>query len=326
MYKAVIINDGYSEIRNEHIIHLVYGGGRLQKLATMVDLFPEIITSDSFEAHLDVLRGAEVIFSSWGFPALSDDQLTLMPNLEILLYAAGATRGFREPLLKKGIRISSATAANAIPVAEFALSHLLLAGAGFYRSSREYKKPKSSKTIDRYQGQGNYGNRIAILGNGTVSKQLQYFLGQHDIEVVEVASRLEERATTLEEAFSTCSAIVNLFPDVDHCAGIYNRALFASMMHSSVFINCGRGRQVNERDLISILKIRPDLTAILDVQFPEPPKTGSELYSLPNVRLSPHIAGSKGNELLRMGDYMIEEFKRFQCGKTLKYEVQADQL
>ena len=326
MLKAAFINDGFPLIKEEHIINLVFGLGRREKLAGMVDLHPEIITTDSLEAHRDVLMDVDVVFSTWGFPELSESQLDLMPNFKVVFYAAGATSSFREPLLKRGIRISSATSANAIPVAEYALSHMLMAGAGFYRNSRECTDPVHASAGNSYRGHGNYAKRVAILGNGTISKLLQDFLSHHEIEVIEVASREAKRTISLEEAFSTSYAIVNLFPDVEDNGGVYDRALFSSMIDGAVFINCGRGRQVNEADLISVFKERPDLTAILDVQWPEPPVAGSELYTLPNVYLSSHLAGSKAAELVRMGDYMLTEFEHFQRDEPMQYEVLWNQL
>ncbi len=321
MLKAAFINDGCPVIKDGHVINLVYGLGRREKLAGMADLYPEIITTDSMEAHRDALAEVEVVFSTWGFPELDERQLDMMPKLKVVFFAAGATSSFREPLLKRGIRICSATSANAIPVAEYALSHVLLAGAGFYRNSRECTDPEHASAANSFRGHGNYAKRVAVLGHGTISKKLQEYLSHHEVEVIEVASRVAKRTISLEEAFSTCYAIVNLFPDVADNGGVYDRSLFSKMIDSAVFINCGRGRQVNEADLISVFKERPDLTAILDVQWPEPPVAGSELYTLPNVYLSSHIAGSKAAELVRMGDYMLTDFEHYQRGEALEYEV-----
>ncbi len=323
---AAFINDGYARFVGDHVIDQVYGRGRREKLAGIARLHPEIISSQQFDACRDVLGAVEVVFSTWGFPCLDSKQLDRMPNLKALFYAAGATRHFRQPLLDRGIKVCSATAANAIPVAEFALSQILLAGAGYFRNSRECTDPSASGMAGSFRGHGNFEGRVAILGNGTVSRTLQQFLSHHDLEVVVVPSREAERTLSLEEAFATAFAVLNLFPDVDELAGIYDERLFCSMKDSAVFINCGRGRQVNEADLIKAMKLRPDLTALLDVQWPEPPVAGSELYTLPNIRLSAHIAGAKSAELVRLADYMIEDFHRFERGEALKYEVQPDQL
>lgn len=69
------------------------------------------------------------------------------------------------------------------------------------------------------------------------------------------------------------------------------------------------------------MKDRPDVTAILDVTYPEPPVKESLLYELPNAIITPHIAGSEGAECGRMGAYMLEEFKRYLNGEQLKWQI-----
>ena len=94
----------------------------------------------------------------------------------------------------------------------------------------------------------------------------------------------------------------------------------------ATFINTGRGRQVDEEGMIQVLKKRPDLTALLDVLTQEPPQADSELRTLPNVRLSSHIAGSLNDELKRMSEFVIEDFRRFAQGEPMLYEIREEML
>ena len=103
-------------------------------------------------------------------------------------------------------------------------------------------------------------------------------------------------------------------------------AHFAAMLPYATFINTGRGAQVVEQELIDTLKARPDLMAILDVTFPEPPVSNSPLYTLPNCILTPHIAGSSGHEVRRMGAYMMAEYENYVHGKATQYEVTTEML
>ena len=66
---------------------------------------------------------------------------------------------------------------------------------------------------------------------------------------------------------------------------------------------------------------RSDVQAIIDVTWPEPPAATSPLYALPNVALTPHLAGSVGPECRRMGEAMREEFARFRAGEKLRWEL-----
>ncbi len=304
----------------------VFCAGRCEKLAEISNLYPERITGQNFEQHADRLSDIEVIFSTWGMPRLTDAQVKKLKKLKAVLYAAGATKYFRKPFLHNGIVVCSAVKANAVPVAEFALAQVILAGAGYFRNSRECTDSFHTCQKNSFRGLGNYGRRVSILGNGSISNLLQKFLACHDLEVVVIPARAKLRTISLEEAFASSFALVNLFPDRDDNSGVFGKDLFQRMPDSAVFINVGRGRQVNEAELVEVMKSRPDLTALLDVQYPEPPDDGSELYRLPNIRLSAHIAGSKGTELTRMADYMIDEFLRYSCGEPLLYQVEDHQL
>jgi len=97
------------------------------------------------------------------------------------------------------------------------------------------------------------------------------------------------------------------------------------MREGATFINTARGEVVNEAEMIEVLKARPDLTAILDVTFPEPAATDSPLRTLPNVLLTPHIAGSMGRECARMGRFAAEEISRFLVGSPLLGEITYEQ-
>ena len=76
--------------------------------------------------------------------------------------------------------------------------------------------------------------------------------------------------------------------------------------------------------MIKVLQERPDLTALLDVTWPEPPADGSLLWELPNVVISPHIGGTVGDECPRLSALAIDEFERWLQGEPLKQQVTAE--
>jgi phosphoglycerate dehydrogenase-like enzyme len=83
---------------------------------------------------------------------------------------------------------------------------------------------------------------------------------------------------------------------------------------------------VVEEDLVRILRERPDVTAVLDVTDPEPPEDGHPFYTLENCFLTPHIAGSLENEVVRMAEFMKDEFTLYLENKPLRYEVTEKML
>lgn len=305
-------------------IDYVYGNGRRDKVVEMTDMYPELITAENFEEHVDKLQELEVIFSTWGMVGLSEEQIGCLPALKAVFYAAGATDGFARPFLKRDIILCSAWQANAIPVAEFCVGQILLSLKGFFRNTREFTKPEAYKKA--YKGNGIFEETVALIGAGAIAQKTKELLEPYNIKVIIIPSRKENREISLEEAFSKSYVVSNHLPNRSDNVGVLNADLFRSMPSGGTFINTGRGAQVNETDLITVLRERPDLTALLDVTHPEPPLADSELYKLPNVLLSSHMAGSINNEVHRMADYMIEEFQRWNRSETLKYRVLEDML
>jgi phosphoglycerate dehydrogenase-like enzyme len=68
------------------------------------------------------------------------------------------------------------------------------------------------------------------------------------------------------------------------------------------------------------------LTAVLDVTDPEPPQADDPLFTLPNVIVTPHIAGSHGRECQRMASYMVEELRRYLAGQPLRWRVTREMI
>jgi phosphoglycerate dehydrogenase-like enzyme len=99
---------------------------------------------------------------------------------------------------------------------------------------------------------------------------------------------------------------------------------FELMKPRATFINTARGALIRETEMCEVLKRRSDLTALLDVVWPEPPAPDSPLFSLPNIILTPHIAGSRDRECRRMGRLMIEEFDRWNRGEKLQWAISEE--
>ena len=143
----------------------------------------------------------------------------------------------------------------------------------------------------------------------------------------ERAEALGVKKASLEEIFETCHIVSNHLANKPETVGIIRRDLLARMGEYSVFINTGRGAQVDMEALIDEMRAHPARTAILDVTDPqEPPKEDSPLYTLENVILTPHIAGSIGLETHRMADYMYEEYKAVASGNPPKHAVSIEML
>lgn len=315
----------------------VYGAERIEWLKKNTILYPKIVTLENLNKELPELAQTEVIFSTWGMLPLTEKQIAAMPQLKAVFYAAGSVQAFATPFLNRNIIVTSAVEANSIPVAEFCLGQILLALKGYFSNTRKAKQGPWNNTQKFMTGHGVYGETIALLGIGAISRHLLRLLKNFNIRVIAVSNYLQsrpkevaelgiDRLVSLEEAFREAYVISNHLSDESDNRGVLRKEYFASMRSGATFINTGRGAQVNETGLFEVMKFRPDLNALLDVTFPEPPEPDSPLRSLDNIWLSTHIAGSINDEVKRMADYMLDEFRRWLKDESLHYAVNKKKI
>ena len=295
-----------------------------------------VYTKEEVLSEPEKFKATEYVFSTWGMPTFTEEEIKrCLPSLKAVFYGAGTVQAFARPFLNCGVKVFSAWAANAVPVAEYTVAQIILANKGFFSSSRIAKtgdRKAASQCFHSYPG--NYEVKIGIIGAGMIGKLVIKMLKNYNLEVLvfdpflpdEKAKELGVRKVDLEAIFKECQVVSNHLANNEQTQGMLHGKLFESMLPYSTFINTGRGAQVVEADLINTLKKRSDLTALLDVTLPEPPESDSELYTLPNCILTPHIAGSAGNEVRRMGEYMKAEYANFTSDKPCQYEVTLKML
>lgn len=262
---------------------------------------------------------------------MDEDFLKAAPALKAIFYAGGTVRYFAtEALWARGVRLTTAQAINAIPVSEFAASAILLGLKRFWHhadATRRHRTFASNRPLH-----GAYGSRVGLLSYGIIARQTRARLRALEIEVLVYDPYLDEteaaaegiRKVSLDDLFSACDVVSVHTPLIPETVGLVGRRQLERMKPGAVFLNTARGEIVNEPELIAVLTLRPDLQAVLDVTAPEPPLPDSPLYTLPNVVLTPHIAGSVGPECLRMGHAMADEFERYRAGADLRWEISVD--
>lgn len=303
----------------------------LEMLPTM---YPMEVLRDP-ATDLSVLRDVEYAFSSWGMPTLTEEEIRkILPNLKAVFYAAGSVQYFALPYMRCGVKIFSAWAANGVPVAEVTASEIILANKGFFQTMQVTGKDWPNHSFGAPYI-GNYDTPVGIIGAGMIGTMVIERLKAYRLKVKvfdpfmseERAKALGvEKVNDLPTLFGECMVISNHLANNPQTERMIDKKCFDRMDPKGVFINTGRGMTVVEEDLIAAMKAEPGRVAVLDVTWPEPPVEGSELYTLPNVILTPHMAGSIGNEVQRMGEYMFEEFTALTSGKPTRWEVSEKML
>jgi phosphoglycerate dehydrogenase-like enzyme len=305
----------------------------LTELGQLVDTpWPVFDPSQWREAKCE-LQSADFIFSTWGMPLLDEEFLAAAPNLKAVFYAAGSVKGFvTDAGWERGILVSSAWVANSIPVAEYTLGTILLSLKRFWHCSRAMRLPQEQRVMEKTPGA--YRSKIGLVTLGAIGRSTLKLLAPLDLTVLahhpsltpEQAAELNVKLVSLEELFRECDVISLHTPWLPETEGMINGKLIASMKEGATLINTARGAIIAEEEMIEVLSSRPDLSAILDVTHPEPPAADSPLRTLPNVILTPHIAGSTDAECARMGKWMVDELRRYLEGAPLQYLVKKETL
>ena len=289
------------------------------------------------EIRLNPMPETEYIFGTWGFPVMEEAEIAaLFPKLKMVLYAAGSVQFFARPFLARGVRVCSAWAANAVPVAEFAAAQIVLANKGYFQLSERYRKgAEGAVTYAMGFQEGNYGAKVGLLGAGMIGQHVIRLLKAYALEIwvydpyisAEKAAALGVVKKELAEVFANCRTVSNHMANKPETVGVLGYTLFSSMLPNATFINTGRAAQVVKADLLRAMAECPDRTALLDVTDPEEPLLpDSEYWDYPNVFHTPHRAGSMELETRRMAQYVMDEYARLLAGEPLLYEVTLEML
>lgn len=282
-------------------------------------------------------RDVKYLFTTWGAPVLAGEEIeALLPSLEAVFYAAGTVKYFALPYLNRGVHVFSAWAANGVPVAEFAASQILLANKGYFQSVIRYKRDGFAEVVPYgHNFPGNFDTKVGLIGLGKIGRMVLERLRTSRLEILawdkflsgEEIAALGARKASLEEIFSECQTVSNHLANVPETVGMLDYSLFSRMKSFAAFINTGRSAQLDMEGLKRAMREEPGRTALLDVTDPtEPLMPDDELFTIPNILISPHIAGSIQSEVRRMGEYMTEEYRRFAAGEKCLWEVTLNML
>ena len=314
----------------EHNWQLIYGPEEQRDIAAQVELItPTQIEPTQLSIWHGQLDSVEAIFSGWGMPKMDAVFFNIFPNLKVLFYGAGAVSGFvTDEVWQRDVAISNANVANGVSVAEYTTAQIILCLKQTWQQAQRVRQMQTFQAA-RTHVTGVYGSTVGLVSLGAIGRMVAERLRAFNVRLItydpfvsqEVAHSLNIELCSLDEVFQRSDVITCHTPWLPETVGMLTGALFRQMKPRASFINTARGAVIKENEMIQVLSERPDLFAVLDVTYPEPPPTDSPLYRLPNVLLTPHIAGSMDSECRRMGRMMVDELGRWLRGEPLQHRV-----
>ncbi|MFF4952647.1 hydroxyacid dehydrogenase [Streptomyces chattanoogensis] len=302
-------------------------GRHRARLAALARTDPHLVAhelADPTPPVRSALAAAEVLLTCWGAPPLTARVLEAAPRLRAVIHAAGSVKHhITDACWQRGIAVTSAAAANALPVAEYTLAAILFANKRVLHTAHRYRTLRAPHDWQHeLTGAGNHGRTVGVIGASRIGRRVIELLRPFDLRVLlhdpyvtpAEAARLGVTPVPLGTLCADSDVVTVHAPQLPATRHLLGAPELALMPDGATLINTARGSLVDEQALLAEL-LTGRLNAVLDVTEPDPPPPDSPLYDLPNVLLTPHIAGSLGGELHRMADLALDELERYAHGR-----------
>jgi phosphoglycerate dehydrogenase-like enzyme len=283
-----------------------------------------------------LLAEADILVTGWGCPMLTPDVLRAASRLRLIAHAAGTVKYTVDPTAyTSGIRVTHAAEANAVPVAEFTLAAILFANKRVFELRDLYRDDPTRRSAYRLMDEpiGNFRRTVGLVGASRIGRRVAALLAGFDLNVllydpfVRPEDPIAQQAELVDlDTLMARSDVVSVHaPSLPSTRGMIGSRQLKLMQDGAAFINTARGALVEEEALLAELQTGR-IHAVIDVTDPEVPPASSPFFSLPNVFLTPHVAGAIGTERARLGLMAVEEIERFVRGEPMLYEIAPELL
>lgn len=306
----------------------------LQQLETMANLVHhQGQEAASKEDLIAILPGADACITSWEVAPFDREVVDAADQLKLMVHLGGSVKRYlTDAVWERDIQVSSAAPALAIDVAETALGLILiglkrlwpLAGTvrgGGWRDSSFWPAGET------------FGRTVGVVGAGSVGRHVIDLLQAFSVDVLVSDPYLKpgdlpaEKANQadLDELLRRSDVVTLHAPGIASTKHMLDAEHLAIMKEEAVLVNTARGSLIDETALIERLEGHPQFFAFLDVTDPEPPPEDSPLRRLPNVVVTPHIAGCI-RSCARMSEWAVEELRRFFAGEQLQNRILPEEF
>jgi len=313
-------------------------GAPLKQSAAESGLALELVAlpeaADGRIADADAARADVAFFSSDVFPSHSAQFFSATRktiNLKWMqLFNAGIDHPVFASMLERGIKLTTASGTAAVPIAQTAITGLLLLARPFghwmaAQRERRWDPLHAPKLPRDLQGQ-----TVLVYGLGHIGKafaKLAQALGLRVIGARRSARLADDPvdefipAGDFRKVLARCDWLVLTCPLTPDTRGLVDAGVLAALKPGAGVINVGRGEVVVEAALIEALQRGHLGGAYLDVFEKEPLPAESLLWDLPNVVVTPHNAAANDGNDARINTLFLDNLARHVRGEALLNEV-----
>jgi phosphoglycerate dehydrogenase-like enzyme len=205
------------------------------------------------------------------------------------------------------------------PLAEWVIGAIL----GMQRGLIRARDAQASREWGFFEPPELLGRRVVILGLGSIGSAIADRLQPFGVDVVGVGRTARDGVRGLDElddVLPGADILVSILPLTSATTGLLGARELALLPDGALIVNAGRGRTIQTAALVAELQAGR-LRAALDVTDPEPLPRDHPLWALPNVLITPHMAGDTTTTTLRAVTLAGDQIRRFAAGEPLINEV-----
>ena len=223
--------------------------------------------------------------------------IDMAPKLKwIQAISAGVDFMPLDKIRRRGIVLTNGRGIHTIHMAEYAVAAMINLARGFHSMVRNQLQKKWDRSVPQEEI---HGATVGIIGLGAIGAEIAKkaaFMGMHVIGVKRTPGPVDHVEAVyapedMGSVFQRSDYIINLLPYTAETEKKIDSRFFDQMKATACFINIGRGRTVNESDLIAALREKKIRAMVSDVYYTEPLPPESPLWDLDNVILTPHVCG-----------------------------------
>lgn len=279
----------------------------------------ELHVVQDLEGLSAVLAQADALLAS---PRLPGEVLHHGSRLQWIQVTAAGVDGIA-PYLPRGVRLTRLVGTFGPRMAEYVFAYLLALSQDVPRAVRQQQERRWQSFHQSWL----YGQTLLVVGVGEIGRVVASLGRALHMKVLGVAHKARRvpgvdhvyAVASLQDALVQAQVIVVTLPLTEHTRGLFGPDEFASMRDDAIFVNIGRGAVVQEDALIAGLRMGHPRAAVLDVFASEPIPSDHVLWTLPNVIITPHLAGhTLASEAV---DIFCENLSRFRAGRPLRHQV-----
>ena len=316
--------------------------GRLEKASDRLSIVHHEIDD---QASLDAFDGSaiEVLLSDY-----VPTDLAGWPRLRWLQYSGAGVDALTDVApWNRGLVVTTASGGNAVAIGEYVLGWLLHLSQQIGELLDNHRARSWADTRLGLAGHGLRGRSLTLVGYGSVGREVARLAQTFGVRILAVKARPDDRVDAgfrwpgtgdpegliperivgvyqLGELVGQADYVLVAAPLTPASRGTLGRNVIAAMRPDAWLINVGRGDIFDEHDLIKALREQRFAGAVLDVAWREPLEASSPLWTMPNVIVTPHVAGLSATTWDALTELFVQNLRRYVAGEPLLNPVDRD--